>query len=67
MLDLNLINKRIKKYLTFYHHDRVHKSLNDQTPSSIVGYNLQQKSKMYVTYTQKLTEMFSNAKMIVRQ
>ena len=40
MLDLNLINKRIKEYLTFYHHDRVHESLNDQTPSSIVGYNI---------------------------
>jgi len=40
MLDLNLINKRIKEYLAFYHHDRIHESLNDQTPSSIVGYNI---------------------------
>ena len=40
MLDLDLINKRIKEYLVFYHHDRIHESLNDQTPSSVVGYNI---------------------------
>ena len=40
MLDINLINRRIKEYLDFYHHDRIHESLNDQTPASVVGYNI---------------------------
>ena len=40
MLDIILINQRIKEYLNFYHHDRIHESLNDQTPASVVGYNI---------------------------
>jgi transposase InsO family protein len=40
MLDIILINQRIREYLDFYHHDRIHESLNDQTPASIVGYNI---------------------------
>lgn len=40
MLDITLINKRIKEYLYFYHHDRIHESLDDQTPASVVGYNI---------------------------
>jgi len=40
MLSLELINSRIKEYLDFYHHDRIHESLSDQTPASIVGYNI---------------------------
>ena len=34
------IEDRYKEYLHFYHHDRIHESLNDQTPASIVGYNI---------------------------
>jgi len=40
MLDLKLINQRIKEYLTLYHHDRIHESLADQTPSQVIGYNI---------------------------
>ena len=40
MLNLLLINQRIKEYLSFYHHDRIHESLNDQTPASVVGYSI---------------------------
>jgi putative transposase len=40
MIDIVLINQRIKQYLYFYHHDRIHKSLDDQTPTSVVGYNI---------------------------
>ncbi len=40
MLDIVLINQRIKEYLDFYHHDRIHESLEDQTQASVVGYNI---------------------------
>jgi transposase InsO family protein len=29
-----------KQYLEFYHHKRIHESLNDQTPAAVVGYNI---------------------------
>lgn len=40
MLDLELINPRIKEYLDFFHHDRIHESLADQTPAANIGYNI---------------------------
>lgn len=40
MIELNLINRRIKEYLSFYHHDRIHESLADQTPADNIGYNI---------------------------
>ncbi|MBU1457767.1 DDE-type integrase/transposase/recombinase [Patescibacteria group bacterium] len=40
MLDINLINQKIKEYLYFYHHDRIHESLSDQTPATVIGYNI---------------------------
>lgn len=40
MTDLQHINQRIHEYLDFYHQDRIHESLADQTPSTIVGYNI---------------------------
>lgn len=40
MLNITLINQRIKEYLSFYHHDRIHESLADQTPATVVGYNI---------------------------
>lgn len=40
MLDLLLINQRIREYLTFYHQDRIHESLADKTPSQVIGYNI---------------------------
>lgn len=40
MESLELINNRTKEYLDFYHHKRIHESLNDQTPASVVGYNI---------------------------
>lgn len=40
MEDLELINNRTKQYLDFYHHKRIHESLNDQTPAAVVGYNI---------------------------
>ena len=40
MLDLSLINQRIKTYLMFYHHDRIHESLADRTPADVIGYNI---------------------------
>lgn len=43
MEDLELINDRTKEYLDFYHHKRIHESLNDQTPAAVVGYNINYK------------------------
>lgn len=40
MLNPLLINQRIREYLTFYHHDRIHESLADKTPSQVIGYNI---------------------------
>lgn len=40
MLDLVLINQRIREYLDFFHHDRIHESLADQTPAANIGYNI---------------------------
>ena len=40
ILDIARINRRIKEYLNFYHHDRIHESLKDQTPAFVVGYNI---------------------------
>lgn len=40
MIDPSLINQRILEYLDFYHQDRIHESLADQTPAAIVGYNI---------------------------
>lgn len=38
MLELTLINMRIKEYLSFYHNDRIHESLADRTPADVIGY-----------------------------
>lgn len=40
MEDLELINNRTKQYLEFYHHKRIHESLNDKTPAAVVGYTI---------------------------
>lgn len=32
-----LVNRRIREYLYFYHNDRIHESLGDQTPAFILG------------------------------
>lgn len=35
--ELEKINLRITDYLTFYHNERIHKSLGNRTPSEIIG------------------------------
>ena len=37
LLDPNMANKRIAQYLHFYHNDRIHESLGDKTPATILG------------------------------
>lgn len=37
LIDPGMANKRIAEYLHFYHNDRIHESLNDQTPASVIG------------------------------
>lgn len=40
MLELTLINMRIKEYLSFYHNERIHESLADRTPADVIGYTI---------------------------
>lgn len=40
MIEPIQINKRIQEYLDFYHHDRIHESLSDLTPSVNIGYTI---------------------------
>lgn len=37
LVDPNLANKRIAEYLYFYHNDRIHEGLGDQTPATVLG------------------------------
>lgn len=37
LVELDRANQRIAEYLYFYHNDRIHESLGDQTPATILG------------------------------
>jgi transposase InsO family protein len=40
LMEPERINPRIREYLDFYHHDRIHESLADHTPAEVVGYTI---------------------------
>ena len=37
LIELDQANQRIAEYLYFYHNDRIHESLGDQTPAAVLG------------------------------
>lgn len=37
LIELTLANQRITEYLYFYHNDRIHEGLGDQTPAAVLG------------------------------
>lgn len=44
------VNKRIAQYLYFYHNDRIHEGLGDQTPASILGKEIKSPKRVYLVY-----------------